>query len=182
MPSIYFVRHGKAAAGWDGHSDPELDPLGITQAQLAADLLAPLGPMAVHSSPLARARQTAAPLAEIWEVTPVIEPRVAEIPSPTDNLTERAEWLRGVMAGNWSDLDQRYQDWRNALTAYLQGLQGPTVIFSHFIAINAVVGHILGDDRLVCFRPDNASITELALDNGQLQLIAMGNEAETEVR
>lgn len=181
MPGIYLVRHGKAAAGWDGHADPELDPLGVTQARLTADLLAPLGPMAIHTSPLARARQTAEPLAEAWGVTPRIEPRVAEIPSPSENLTERTAWLRKVMAGRWSDLDARYQSWRNDLIQYLQGLQEPTVIFSHFIAINAAVGHVQGDDRLVCFRPDNASVTELAVEAGKLRLVELGSEAETDV-
>ncbi len=182
MPSIYLVRHGKAAAGWDGHPDPELDPLGVTQARLAADLLAPLGPMAIHTSPLARARQTAEPLAEAWEITPKVEPRVAEIPSPSDDLRERAAWLREAMTGRWSDLSDRHQAWRAALIAYLQGLKESTVVFSHFIAINAAVGHVNGDDRLVCFRPDNASITELACENGNLSLVELGNEADTEVR
>ena len=89
-----MVRHGKAAAGFDGHIDPGLDALGREQAEATAAALAPLGPLPVHSSPLARARETAAPLAERWSVPPAIETRVAEIPSPTDDLRERADgWV-----------------------------------------------------------------------------------------
>ena len=74
------------------------------QALAVADELAGLGPMALLSSPLARARETAQPLAERWHSDILIEPRVAEIPSPSKNLSARAAWLRQAMAGRWSDL------------------------------------------------------------------------------
>ena len=57
MPGIYMVRHGKAAAGFAGHPDPGLDDLGRSQALATAAALAPLGPLPVYSSPLARARE-----------------------------------------------------------------------------------------------------------------------------
>ncbi len=182
MPRIYLVRHGKAAAGWDGHPDPGLDPLGQTQSRIAADFLAPLGPLAIRSSPLARARETAAFLAEIWNVEPLIEPRVAEIPSPSEDLAQRSAWLKTAMAGTWADLEPRYRQWRDTVIECLRGIEDDTVIFSHFIAINVAVGHVEGDDRIVCFRPDNASITQLTLTDGQLALAELGSEANTEVR
>ena len=181
MARIYFVRHGKAAAGWDGHPDPGLDPLGLTQAQLAADTLAPLGPLRLLSSPLARARETAQPLATAWNLEPVIETRVAEIPSPTEDLADRAIWLREAMAGTWSSLEARYRDWRDQVIACLLDQTEDTVIFSHFIAINVAVGHACGDDRLVSFRPDNGSITQLEVVDGALKLLERGDEADTHV-
>ncbi|MCC5873836.1 MAG: histidine phosphatase family protein [Gammaproteobacteria bacterium] len=184
MPRIYLVRHGKASAGWDGHPDPGLDPLGATQSRLAADLLAPIGPLAILSSPLARARETAAFLADLWDREPVIEARMAEIPSPSDDLEARTAWLRKAMAGTWSDLTPDYQRWRDGVIECLTSLTGDTVIFTHFIAINAAVGHAQGEDRLVCFRPDNASITRLVTEagSGKLTVEELGTEADTEVR
>ena len=52
--------------------------------------LAPLGPLPVVTSPLRRCQQTAAPLAAHWQVEVVIEPMVAEIPSPPGVPMERA--------------------------------------------------------------------------------------------
>ena len=95
MPIIYLVRHGKAAAGFGDHADPGLDDTGREQAAAAATALARLGPLPIFSSPLARAQETAAPLAQRWRVVPVIEPRAAEIPPPTIGL--RARWLSGAM-------------------------------------------------------------------------------------
>ena len=97
MASLFLVRHGKAAAGFDSHLDPGLDDLGVQQSASTAALLAPLGPLQIYSSPLARARETASPLAQRWGSEPIIEPRVSEIPSPTDDLCQRSAWLASVI-------------------------------------------------------------------------------------
>ena len=98
MTRLYLVRHGRAAAGWDTDPDPALDAVGREQAAAMAARLEPLGPLAVVTSPLLRCQQTAAALAERWNVVPRIESLVAEIPSPQGvPMTERIEWLRVAM-------------------------------------------------------------------------------------
>jgi len=179
MATLFLVRHGRAAAGFDGHHDPGLDDLGRAQAASTATVLAPLGPLAIYSSPLARARETAIPLAERWGIEPVIEHRVTEIPSPTDDLAERAVWLRNAMQGRWRALPADLQRWRHTLIERLLAIDEDSVVFCHYIAINVAVGAALSDDRLVCFRPDNGSITRLANNDGRLRVIELGRESES---
>ena len=179
MAKIYLVRHGKAAAGFDTHHDPGLDALGRAQASATAAALATLQPMAIYSSPLARARETAEPLAHHWNSPIHIEPRVAEIPSPTEDLTQRTTWLRQAMAGRWRDLEPDLRVWRDDLVACLLGLPTDSVVFCHFIAINVAVGSAQDDDRLVVFSPDNASVTTISSDGGSLKVLELGRSAET---
>ncbi len=181
MPKIYLVRHGKAAAGWDADLDPGLDDLGRQQAQKAAKTLAPLGPLELISSPLTRTRETAIPLVELWNQPPRIETRVAEIPSPTENLSERSDWLRGVMADGWAHLDQDLLSWRQGVIDAILGMKEDSIVFSHFIAINVIVGEAIGDDRVVNFLPDNASITIIETNETGIQLLEKGIEAGTKV-
>jgi len=181
MVKIYMVRHGKAAAGFDGHLDPGLNALGLNQAQAAAAELAKLEPMPIYSSPLARARETAKPLASRWGAQISIEPRVAEIPSPTKDLAERSSWLRRAMSGTWNDLTPELQHWRNALIGCLLDLDTDSIIFCHYIAINVAVGAARQDDRLVVFPPDNGSVTILSNDAGSLAVLELGRSAETVV-
>ena len=181
MAMIYLVRHGKAAAGFDGHADPGLDEVGRSQAEATAAMLAPEGPLRIYSSPLARARETAIPLAERWSSEILIEPRVAEIPSPTEDLSERAAWLRQAMAGRWSALDSGLRRWRQALIDCVTAMPEDSVVFSHFVAINVAVGAARDDDRMVLFSPDNGSVTTLSNDHGRLAVIELGRTAETRV-
>lgn len=181
MAIVYMVRHGKAAAGFDGHPDPGLDAVGREQAAATADALAPLGPLPIYSSPLARARETAAPLAARWNVTPEIESRVAEIPSPTDDLRERARWLGGIMGEPWSNLPEELHAWRRDMIECVAGYTGDRVVFCHFIAINVVVGAATGADAMISFRPDNGSVTRIGVEDGRLSLIELGSEGATRV-
>jgi broad specificity phosphatase PhoE len=180
---LYLVRHGRASAGWGTDPDPGLDDVGRAQAAVVAERLRDLGPLHVESSPLQRCRETAAPLLAAWNKPISIEPRVAEIPSPEGvAMADRVEWLRGAMAGTWSDLGRRYTAFRDGVAAALRARDGDSVMFSHFIAINAAIGAAVGDDRLVIRGLDNCSVTVIDVIDGRLHLIESGHEADTLIR
>jgi broad specificity phosphatase PhoE len=174
---LYMVRHGRAAAGFGESADPGLDALGREQAEAVAKELAARGPLPILSSPLRRALETAAPLAGLWNRRPTIEEAVSEIPSPTDNLQERVAWLREFMAGSWRSATPALAQWRESVIGALANIGEDSVIFSHYIAINVAVGAAMGDDRVVVFSPDNASVTLFENKGGVLRLIDKGREA-----
>lgn len=188
---VHLVRHGRAAAGWDTDPDPGLDDLGREQAAQTASRLAGLTSSGVDhdlvSSPLRRCRETAGFLLEHWgrpvDRLAVVE-AVREIPSPPGiPMPERVEWLRRAMAGTWADLGSPYTDFRDGVLDYVRSRTRPAVVFSHFIAINAVIGACLGDDRLVIDSLDNASVTVVEVrSGGDLHLVERGRQADTLIR
>jgi broad specificity phosphatase PhoE len=178
---LYLVRHGKAAAAFSEAPDPGLDATGVDQAEAMAERLAPLGPLPIITSPLRRTRETAAPLERRWRFTARIEPAVGEIPSPMDDPAARGEWLRRVMADVGSAQADALRAWRRDVIDTLVALQRPTVIVTHFIAINVAVGAAEVDDRVVVFAPDNCSITVLDADDGALRIVRRGVERATQV-
>ncbi|MBA4792558.1 MAG: histidine phosphatase family protein [Phenylobacterium sp.] len=188
MPRLYLIRHGKPAASWGGHDDdPGLDETGRAQALAARDILLALPeaerPKRVVSSPLARCRETALPTAEALGVELEIDPAVGEIPTPAAlAAADRPAWLREAFQGRWQDIkgDLDYDAWRRSVAQSLRA-RGDTAVFSHFVAVNAVLSHLQGDDRVVGFRPDHASITVLETDGEALTLIEKGREASTGV-
>lgn len=187
MKELFLVRHGRASGGWDDDPDPGLDDVGREQAERLANRLGPMGaetPPRLVSSPLRRCQETAAPLARRWDVTPIIEPAVAEIPSPDGvPFGERVPWLRTAMAGGWTDLGARFVAYRDEVVATVRALPAGTVVLSHFVAINAVIGACLGDDRLVIRSLDNVSVTVIGVDeDGSLRLVQGGDEADTLIR
>lgn len=188
MPRLYLIRHGKPASTWGGaDEDPGLDETGRAQAEAARDWLLsrPEGerPERVVSSPLQRCRETAEPTARALGVEIEIDPVVGEIPTPQAlHPSERPSWLRQAFAGTWGQIqgDLDYDAWRREIVASLRA-RGDTAVFSHYVAINAVVSHLLGDDRVLHFRPDHASITVLETDGAELVLVEKGREAATGV-
>jgi broad specificity phosphatase PhoE len=188
MARIYLIRHGRPSSTWGGHDDdPGLDDQGQAQAEAARDwLLAQPGdarPRLVVSSPLRRCRETALPTAEALGLAPEIDPIVGEIPTPKAlSADERPAWLRAAFQGTWGAIqgDLDYDAWRGDICRSLVG-RGGTAVFSHYVAINAVVSKLLGVDQVLAFRPDHASITVLETDGTNLTLVEKGAEAATQV-
>jgi broad specificity phosphatase PhoE len=180
---VRLVRHGRAAAGWNIDPDPDLDDLGRQQAAVVADQLMALGRLELVTSPLLRCRSTARFYADRSGRAVTVEPAVAEIPSPEGiEMADRVDWLRAAMQGTWSDLGPRYTAYRDEIASYVGGCVGDTVIFSHFIAINAVIGACVNDDRLVIRSLDNCSVTTVGVESGRLRLVEGGSEADTLIR
>jgi len=178
---LYLVRHGKAAAAFSEAPDPGLDATGDAQAEAMAERMAPLGPLPIITSPLRRTRETAVPLEKRWRFTARIEPAVGEIPSPMEDPAARGAWLHVVMAGVWSAQAEEQRAWRQQVVEALVALPRPTVVVTHFVAINVAVGFAEHDDRVVGFAPDNCSVTVLDVEDGRLRLVRRGVERATQV-
>lgn len=188
MPTLYMIRHGEAASGWDADMDPGLSDKGRAQSEaVARDIEKRVGrKLPLISSPLRRCRETGDPLAKLWSAAPRIDARVGEIPSPVEDLKARGEWLRAFMSGTWEEglASQGHLDlgkWRREVAQALVGLTQDTVVFSHFVAINVAASAATSDDRVISFRPDNCSVTVFETDGAKLTLKARGREAETKV-
>jgi len=184
---IALVRHGRASAGWDTAVDPGLDDLGRDQADVAAKKLDQIfagQQVEIVSSPLLRCQQTAKSFADL-RTTPVrVCAEVAEIPSPSGvEMSSRVDWLRAAMQGTWADLGGEYVEFRDLVIKFVRSRETNTVIFSHFVAINAVIGALVGDDRVVIRSLDNCSITLLDRDaDCNLSIAQSGHEADTLIR
>jgi broad specificity phosphatase PhoE len=180
---LFLVRHGQAAAGWGDEHDPGLDDTGRAQAAAVASALAAFGPLPVVTSPLRRTRETAAAFERTWGVVASVDPAVGEIPSPTDDLQARQSWLAGVLAERWDGLAEGLRTWRDAVADALRAIDVDAVVVTHYVAINAAVGAATGDDRVVCFHPDNCSVTvvEHAGSGSAIRVVELGTVRGTAV-
>ncbi len=176
---VWLVRHGEPAV--DGSLDPGLTALGHEQAAGLPGRLAPVlpvgpaGPAALRTSPLRRARETAAPLEAAWGTSAVVDPAFRELPSPHTDVAGRQAWLRIAMRATFAELDELQRTWRDGIVAALRTLPADTVVTTHAVVINAVTGWCTGDDAVLGWVPVHCSITEVAVDpTGGLRLVARG--------
>ncbi len=182
--NIYLVRHGEAAQKWWRSDDPDLSALGRDQATQAAETLLPVvrkyQTLRLVSSPLLRARETAAPLSDALGIGVEVDEAFREIPSPVP-VRERRRWLGEFMHQHWSEQPEEVLQWHQSLFRSLLATRQPTVVFTHFVVVNAVVGEITDSTKTTCCLPANASITHIQLTGDTLRLVALGEQLQTTV-
>jgi broad specificity phosphatase PhoE len=142
MTEIYLVRHGQTEwnreAIFRGTTDVPLNDSGIEEAGLAAEALRRIAIEAVYSSPLARARQTAEPIARVHG----LDLRIAE-------------GLMDLCFGEWQGVSYQavrekypdlYRAWREA---------PHTIAFPGGESLAALQTRAVGAVReIVCHHPD----------------------------
>ena len=180
--NVFLVRHGEATANWGQDSDPGLSQRGFEQSEAVSSIFSERfrAPLKIISSPLLRARQTAAPLARYFDTTIEIDPGYQEIISP-HGLATRQAWLKRFMGETWEFQPQELLIWRMMCLQSLRNMKPRTIIYTHFMVINTIVGWLIGSQDTVTFRPDNCSVTELKLEEDRLTLVKLGSESSSVV-
>ena len=184
MTEIILVRHGEASASWQESTDPGLSELGERQAEECANLLLNINGINEYelvSSPLKRAIETGSKLEEKLKGNLNINSSFAEIPSPGISLEDRQAWLREIFNKKISDLKKPQAEWRKNIIDKICQIENPTVIFSHFMVINTIVGYVKKDKSMVCFYPDNCSITKLNKSEDEIHLANLGSELSSKI-
>jgi len=112
---------------------------------------------------------------------PEIDPRFSEIPTPEHIPHNRKAWIKDILSKRWDALDIDLQAWRETLLTALCSLKQDTIVFTHFIAINAIAGKAMHDHRVLVFLPDNTSITSVKIEGLAITLLEKGAEMTTAV-
>ena len=195
MIKIYLVRHGEASEGWTSQ-DPPLSELGKLQAKSLMTFVNSIfyenstNNTNAISSPLNRCKETAFLALEKKYLEIAINDNFRELPSPTIDLEKRVNWLRRILPLTWSELLKEketmesgvnFTQWRENIMSNIYSLKKDTIIFTHFVVINAVIGEILKSDKIVNFQPANCSITEISKKNDKLKIVKLGKSLESKV-
>lgn len=184
---LLLVRHALPVRieGGDGPADPELSELGRRQAAAAGAWLAHEAVDAVVTSPLVRARETAAPLAERTGHDVAIVDGLAEfdreapwyIPIEELKAADDPRW-HAMLAGEWDlDPDEFQRSVVEAVDGIIEANPGATVVaFCHGGTINAYLSAVLGLDTLMFFVPDYTSVSRVRASRSGARSIVSLNE------
>lgn len=184
---LYLVRHGAAMdceGRCVGRTDAALSPAGAAPLHALRDGW-PEAPGRVIASPLARARSSAAVLAESWRLPVATEPRLAEMDfGEWDGRTwddiERAdggrlaawmsEWVSIPAPGgeSYADVAARVSSWAGELPR-----QESTLVVAHAGSIRALLCTLLELplDAAFRLRVDHARVSAVRLGSRQSELL-----------
>ncbi|MGW8972424.1 histidine phosphatase family protein [Streptomyces platensis] len=200
MTDFILVRHGEtvwhAENRYAGRTDVPLTDLGREQAAALATWAATAGLTAVWSSPLSRARLTAAPAAAACGLTAHVDERLYELDfGQGEGLTrdemhrrfpERlAAFLADPVAHHLPDGEdpRRAAERAAGCLADLARAEphGRILLVAHSTLVRVLLCHLLGiplaEYRRVFPRLDNGARTELRIENGQPALLSFNAPA-----
>ena len=178
---ILLIRHGRSAdvvPGTPESADPPLHQMGVAQADRLAERLSGKEIHVVASSQLARARQTAAPLAESrgLDVQVFVDLEEVRLGDWSDGEFRRraasgdAEFVAWAATGRWDGIPGGEGDdsLRSRVTAVIDALaadhRGQTVaVVCHGGVIGAYLANALGIRRSLWLAVENTSISVVHL-------------------
>ena len=181
FPKIWFLRHGQTEWNLErrlqGGRDSPLTPLGVTQAETQAQLLAPEldqiknEPVGLFVSPLGRALQTAQIALAGREF--VTDDRLSEIGTGLwegrlrDDVTAGSHIDGGdLMLYASAPQGEGFDRFEARILAFLNDLEGPSVIVSHGLLGKVLRGLVQGLDRDGMDRLNNLQGCVYVLENG----------------
>ena len=165
----------------EGPADPELAEVGIGQAERLAAWLAVESIDALYTSPLARAVQTGAPVAQLTGLEPTVVDGLAEWDRdssayiPIEELQAANDPVWHLLAsGHHDDLAELGIDpaaFRERVVSTIDGLaaahRGERIaVVCHGGVINTYIATVLGLDRMLFFSPDYTSISRIMIGAG----------------
>jgi 2,3-bisphosphoglycerate-dependent phosphoglycerate mutase len=165
----------------EGPADPRLAQLGREQAQQLADWLAEDQIDAVWSSPMARALETAAPLAERLGLPVTVDDGLAEYDRDAASYIPIEE-LKAAKDPRWYQVPERPEHFQRSVVEAVERIvvahPGQRVaVVCHGGVIHAYAGHVLGIDEALFFLPAYTSISRILASTGGQRSIGSLNEA-----
>jgi 2,3-bisphosphoglycerate-dependent phosphoglycerate mutase len=192
---LVLVRHAQPVrvdeGEVEGAADPGLSEQGRTQARRLGDWLAAEAPDAVVTSPLRRARETAAPLAAILGLRVDVDAGLSEYDATAGSYVP-IEDLRAAKDERWfATIEGRWADAGGADPAVFQRQVLPAmdalverftgarvVVVTHGGVLNVFLAHVLRTDTLLFFHPEYTSISRVrAARSGQRSVASLNETA-----
>ena len=167
----------------DGPADPDLSEIGHRQAATLAEWLVAEGLDAIWSSPMSRARQTAAPVEAALGLEATVDDDLKEFDAEEPHYVPMEE-LKGTDDPRWRELIERlgapeqfaFRDLAAAaVERVVEAHSGQRVaVVCHGGVINAYLSTILGIDRPLFFEPTYTSISRvMASSRGHRSLVSV---------
>jgi 2,3-bisphosphoglycerate-dependent phosphoglycerate mutase len=181
---LVLVRHGLPVRidGGQGPADPPLSNEGVQQAEALAEWWRPHAVDAIYSSPMRRARETAAPLAAALDLPVQVEAGLREFDAdsrfyvPLEELrADEERWQQVIAEWTSPEAEAGRQEFRATVVATVEEIvaRHPSqrvVVVCHGGVINAYLSHVVGITSTLFFEPAYTSVSRVLAGAGRRQM------------
>jgi 2,3-bisphosphoglycerate-dependent phosphoglycerate mutase len=182
---LLFIRHALPLrvdeGSVDGPADPALADLGHAQARALTDWLDQEHVDALWCSPMRRARETAAPVAERLGLEITVDDRLAEFDREAPSYIPIEE-LKAAGDPRWNEQPEQPEHFRAAVVDAVEAIVAThpgqrVAVVCHGGVINAYAAHVLGLGEALFFLPTYTSINRVFAASTGERSIGSLNEA-----
>lgn len=181
---LVLIRHALPIRieGAGAPADPELTDLGHRQAKAVAQSLADEKLDAIYVSPMARARQTSAPLEEAFAISASVVPGVQEYDAddhsyiPMEDLkADKERWRRFVAEQQSEDMSGFATTVVDSIESMIAEHRGQRIaVVCHGGVINVWAAKVLGLAPSMFFEPFYTSVNRfVAASSGERSLLSL---------
>jgi probable phosphoglycerate mutase len=188
---LILVRHAEPVRLEDvpDGADPHLSDVGVGHARRVGAWLAEEAVDHIVTSPLLRARETAAPLAERLGLTPEVLEGIGEFDArdssyiPFEEMPRDHEKWEAMVNGTWTDIEG-WMDPKAFERQVVDAMEGVVTanpgrrvaVFTHGGVINVYLAHVIGTRRTLWFYPGYTSIHRVTAARTGERSVASVNE------
>jgi probable phosphoglycerate mutase len=185
---LLLIRHARPdrSERADGPADPGLTELGHLQAHALASWLADERIDALYTSPLRRARETAAPLATRLGLDAVVEPSLAEYDADASSYVPIEE-LQASGDQRWAELPEDVVGFQQDVVEGVERLvtdhaSDMIALVCHGGVINVYLSWVVRSAHAMFFLPNYTSISRvLAASSGERSIAAVNETCHLRV-
>ena len=178
---VIFIRHAEASSSWGDHHDPGLSDTGIAQSKKLINRpeLKQLDHYSFISSPKyirdrAKSKYKKGSECEIcgsenqldfhrfYSLAPLLQ-----------------EWLKKILQMNKNDLPENITKWKENIISKTITFSEDSVIFTHFMVINALLSELNSETKLLYFYPDYTSIVKITIEDGEFINFSIDKDKKT---
>jgi probable phosphoglycerate mutase len=182
---LLLIRHAlpirvDEIAGSAGPANPHLAPLGVQQAEALAGWLAAESIDAIWSSPMRRARETAAPVGALLDLPITVDEGLSEFDRDALSYIPIEE-LKAAGDPRWYQVPERPEHFVATVVEAVERIVAAhpgqrVAVVCHGGVVNAYAGHVLGIDDPLFFLPAYTSISRVLASGSGPRSIKSLNE------
>jgi len=184
---LWLIRHALPVRidGGDAPADPPLAPEGLTQADQLASWWAKFGADRVYASPMLRAQQTAAPLAEALGTSVTVVDSLREFDShlptyiPIEELrADPVAWQEAVDLWLSPEAEAERQGFRTEVVETIDAIAAAhggerVAVVCHGGVINAFLSGVISLPGTIFFEPAYTSVSRVISGSLHKQLVSL---------
>ena len=104
-----------------------------------------------------------------------------EIPSKNIVQDKKQDWLKSIIQTKRDDLPDFIESWSDDIYLKSKSFKENTIVFTHFMVINALLSRLAKKNTLMYFYPNYTSVVKVGIKNNAFEYFSTEENKKTSI-